>query len=160
MGLALFPGSFDPFTNGHLDILQRALRIFAEIEVTVAVNASKVPIFSVEERCALIRESTRHLNGVHVSPFEGLIADYARNKKAVALVRGLRQSRDFEYEHPMALANRHLFSELETVFLLPSAEVAFLSSSIVRDIYKWGGDVAHLVPGPVREALQSKKNNE
>ena len=160
MPLALFPGSFDPFTNGHLDILERALRIFDEIEVTVAVNASKVPIFSVEERCALINQSTMHLDGVRVSPFEGLIADYARSKKAVALVRGLRQSRDFEYEHPMALANRHIFSDLETVFFLPAAEVAFLSSSIVRDIYKWGGDVTQLVPGPVRDALQNKKNNE
>ncbi|MBX2820459.1 MAG: pantetheine-phosphate adenylyltransferase [Rhodothermaceae bacterium] len=160
MRLALFPGSFDPFTCGHLDILERALRIFDEIEVTVAVNSNKVPIFSVEERCALIEASTIHLQRVAVAPFEGLIAEYARKRDASALIRGLRQTNDFEYEQPMALANRHLHPELETVFFLPSSDFTFLSSSIVRDIFRWGGDVSDLVPEPVGAALQTKRSNE
>ena len=164
MRLALFPGSFDPFTCGHLDILERALRIFDQIEVTVAVNSSKVPIFTVDERCALIESSTRHLAHVAVAPFEGLIAEYARKRGASALIRGLRQTKDFEYEQPMALANRHLHPDLETVFFLPSSDFTFLSSSIVRDIFRWGGDVSDLVPRSVGEALQAKKeatdNNE
>ena len=156
MRLALFPGTFDPFTCGHLDILERALGIFDKIEVTVAVNANKVPIFDVDERCELIRASTAHLEGVDVATFEGLIAEYARKKNAIALIRGLRQTKDFEYEQPMALANRHIHSSLETVFFLPSSKFTFLSSSIVRDIYRWGGDVSELVPTPVQDALRKK----
>lgn len=160
MRLALFPGSFDPFTCGHLDILERALRIFDEIEVTVAVNSNKkTPIFSVEERCALIEASTVHLDRVGVAPFEGLIAEYARKRGALALIRGLRQTNDFEYEQPMALANRHIYSKLETVFFLPSSDFTFLSSSIVRDIFRWGGDISELVPQPVGDALQIKRIN-
>ena len=160
MRLALFPGSFDPFTCGHLDILERALRIFDNIEVTVAVNANKVPIFSVDERCALIEASTAHLDRVGVAPFEGLIAEYARKRGAAALIRGLRQTNDFEYEQPMALANRHIHPQLETVFFLPSSDFTFLSSSIVRDIFRWGGDVSELVPDPVGDALQTKRMNQ
>lgn len=156
MRLALFPGSFDPFTRGHLDILERALRVFDAVEITVAVNASKVPLFTVEERCDLVRVCTAHLEKVLVSPFEGLIAEYAREKEAVALIRGLRQSRDFEYEQPMALANRHINPLLETVFFLPSAEYSFFSSSIVRDVYRWGGDISAFVPDPVMVALRGK----
>lgn len=159
MRLALFPGSFDPFTRGHLDILERALRVFDKIEVTVAVNSNKTPIFSVDERCALIEASTTHLEKVGVAPFEGLIAEYARKRGASALIRGLRQTKDFEYEQPMALANRHIYSELETVFFLPSSDFTFVSSSIVRDIFRWGGDVSELVPKPVGEALQTKRTN-
>ena len=157
MRLALFPGSFDPITLGHLDILTRALSVFDKIEVTVAVNASKIPLFSVEERCSIIQSCIDHLDNVEVSPFEGLIAEYARKKGATALIRGLRNTSDFGYEHPMALANRHIFRTLETVFFIPSPELAFLSSSIVRDVYKWGGDVSEFVPKPVMEALLVKK---
>ena len=154
--LALFPGSFDPFTNGHLDVLERALRIFDRVEITVAINSSKTPLFSVEERCALIEASTAHLDGVDVSSFEGLIAEQARRRNAVALVRGLRQVSDFEYERPMASANRKLNPGLETVFLLPDESHTLISSTIVRDIHRWGGDASSFVPGPVLEALRLK----
>ena len=158
MRLALFPGTFDPFTHGHLDVLERGLRVFDAVEITVAVNAAKKPLLSLEERCALIQHSTRHLDGVSVSSLEGLLIEHARKRGAVALMRGLRQSKDFEYEQPMALANRQLFNKLETVFFLPSPELAFLSSSIVRDVYRWGGDISSFVPDPVLKALQAKKS--
>lgn len=153
---ALFPGSFDPFTNGHLDVLERALRFFDEVEVTVAVNSSKKPLFTVEERCDLIQASTSHLDGVIVSSFEGLVAEHARRRDAIALIRGLRQVIDFEYERPMAAANRQLNPGLDTVFLLPAESHMLISSTIVRDIHRWGGDVSPFVPVPVLEALRLK----
>ena len=157
MRLALFPGSFDPFTSGHLDVVERALSLFDRIEVTVAVNTSKTALFTVEERCAIIRSCTAHLEGIEVTSFEGLIAAYAKERNAVALVRGLRQVSDFEYERPMAAANRKLNPGLETVFLLPAEEHTLISSTIVREIHHWGGDVSAFVPTPVLEALRSKK---
>jgi len=157
MRTALFPGSFDPFTLGHLDILERGLRIFDRIEVTVAINSSKKPLFEPEERCVLIEACVAHLDGVSVHSFEGLIAAHARERKAVALLRGLRQVSDFEYERPMASANRKLLPGLETVFLLPAQKYGLISSTIVRDIHRWGGDVSAFVPGPVLEALRSKR---
>lgn len=159
MRLALFPGSFDPFTFGHLDILERALRLFDEVEVTVAVNATKQTLFTIEERCALIRESTAHLEGVSVAAFEGLLVDRARARGAVALVRGLRQVSDFDYESRLALANRKLHPGLDTVFFLTSTEHAFVSATIVRDVHRWGGDVSAFVPAPVAEALRRKRND-
>ncbi len=155
--IALFPGSFDPFTLGHLDILERGLHIFDKVEVTVAVNSSKKSLFDAEERCALIEASVSHLDNVSVHSFQGLIADHARERKAVALLRGLRQVNDFEYERPMAAANRTLYPGLETVFLLPAQEYGLVSSTIVRDIHRWGGDVSTFVPAPILEALRSKK---
>ena len=157
MRIALYPGSFDPFTLGHLDVLERALRLFDRVEVTVAVNSSKKTLFSVEERCDLIRASTSHLERVDVASFEGLIAEYARMRKACALVRGLRQTSDFQYERPMASANRILNTDLETVFLVPSEQHMLISSTIVRDIHRWEGDLSAFVPTPVLEALRSKK---
>lgn len=155
--LALYPGTFDPFTWGHLDILERALRIFDEVEVTVAVNASKQTLFSTAERCALIEACTRHLERVRVAAFEGLLVDRARATGAVALVRGLRQVSDFDYEFRMAFANRKLYPDVETAFLMTSEAHAFVSASIVRDVHRWGGDVSLFVPPPVAEALKSKK---
>ena len=157
MRIALFPGSFDPFTLGHLDILERGLLIFDQIEVTVAINATKKPLFEPAERCALIEASVAHLAGVSVHSFEGLIADHAKARNAVALLRGLRQVSDFEYERPMAAANRTLNPGLETVFLLPAQQYGLISSTIVRDIHRWGGDVSTFVPPPILEALRSKK---
>lgn len=157
MRLALFPGSFDPFTLGHLDILERGLVIFDKIEVTVATNSSKKPLFEAEERCALIEASVAHLEGVTVHSFAGLIADHARERGAVALLRGLRQVSDFEYERPMASANRIITPGLETVFLLPAQRYGLISSTIVRDIHRWGGDVSAFVPPPILEALREKK---
>ena len=155
--LALYPGSFDPFTYGHLDIVERALHIFEEVEVTVAINAGKRALLSIEERCELIRQSTAHLSGVTVAAFEGLLVDYARQRRAAALVRGLRQVRDFDYEFRMAFANRKLYPELETVFLMTSEAHAFVSSTIVRDVHRWGGDLSPFVPPVVREALERKQ---
>ncbi len=157
MRIALFPGSFDPFTLGHLDILERGLQIFDKIEVTVATNSSKKALFEPEKRCALIEACVTHLNGVSVHRFEGLIAEHAKSRNAVALLRGLRQVSDFEYERPMASANRILNPGLETVFLLPAQEYSLVSSTIVRDIHRWGGDVSRFVPAPILEALRSKK---
>lgn len=157
MRKALFPGSFDPFTLGHLDILERGLRIFDHIEVTVAVNSSKKALFEPDERCALIQESVKHLPNVTVHTFQGLIAEHARERGAVALLRGLRQVSDFEYERPMAVANRTLNEDLETVFLLPAQTNALTSSTIVRDIHRWGGDVSAFVPLPILKALREKK---
>jgi pantetheine-phosphate adenylyltransferase len=154
--LALYPGTFDPFTYGHLDIVERALRIFDQVEVTVAVNAGKRALFSTEERCRLIRECTSHLPGVTVAAFEGLLVKYARMRRAAALVRGLRQVSDFDYEFQMAFANRKLYPELETVFFMTSETHALISSTIVRDVHRWDGDLTAFVPPPVVEALQKK----
>lgn len=153
MKRALYPGTFDPFTYGHLDVLERACSLFDEIEVTVAVNAEKQSLLGVDERCELIRECVKHLNGVSVASHEGLIVDRARERGAVALVRGLRQVSDFDYEMRMALANKELHGELETVFLPAAGRHAFISATIVRDIQRWNGDVSPFVPEPVAAAL-------
>jgi pantetheine-phosphate adenylyltransferase len=160
MALALYPGTFDPFTFGHLDVLERASRLFDQVEVTVAINASKAPLLSVEERCALIEDCTQHLHGVSVSAFEGLLVDRARERGAIALVRGLRQVSDFDYEFRMAFANRKLYPEVETVFFMTSEEHAMISASVVRDVHRWDGDLTSFVPPPVVEALQAKRAAE
>jgi pantetheine-phosphate adenylyltransferase len=157
--LALYPGSFDPITNGHLDVLERATRIFDEIEVTVAVNAGKHALFSTDERCELVRQCTSHLENVTVQAFEGLLTDHARRQGAVALIRGLRQVSDFDYEFRMAFANRRLLPEVETVFFMTSEEHAFVSASIVREISLWGGELSSFVPAPVLEALRRRHEN-
>ena len=154
--VALYPGTFDPFTLGHLDILERARQVFDIVEVTVAVNASKSALFSVEERCEMIRASSEHLGGIEVVPFEGLLVNRARERGATALVRGLRQVSDFDYEFRMAFANRKLLPEVETVFFMTSEAHAFTSSSIVRDVHRWGGDVSQFVPPPVEKMLAAR----
>ena len=154
---ALYPGTFDPFTYGHRDILQRALRLFSEVEVTVGVNAEKKTLFSTEERLELVRQCTVDLDGVRVASHEGLIVDHAVQTGAVALVRGLRQVSDFDYEFRMAFANRKLSPNVETVFLMTSEEYALISSSMVRDAHRWDGDVSKFVPPPVVRALEQKK---
>ncbi|MEX0747128.1 MAG: pantetheine-phosphate adenylyltransferase [Rhodothermales bacterium] len=153
MKLALYPGTFDPFTFGHLDILERSLTIFDRVEVTVAVNAEKKSLLDVGTRCELIRKCSSHLYGVDVAVHEGLIVDRARECGAVALIRGLRQVSDFDYEMRMAVANREMNGDLETVFLPASGMHAFISATIVRDIHRWNGDVSPFVPGPVADAL-------
>jgi len=157
--LALYPGSFDPFTYGHLDIVRRAAVLFDRLEVTVAVNSAKEPLFPAEERCRLIRECVADVEGVTVHPFEGLLVDRARARGAVALVRGLRQLSDFDYEFRMAFANRRLHGDLETVFLMTSEDHALISASIVREIHAWGGDVSSFVPEPVRRALEARRES-
>jgi len=155
--LALYPGSFDPFTYGHLDILRRAARLFDEVEVTVAVNRDKTPLFTAEERCSLIEEAIPDLANVTVVPFEGLLVDHAQARGATALIRGLRQVGDFDYEFRMAFANRKLAPGIETVLLMTSEAHAFTSASIVRDVYRWGGDVGHFVPECVVKAMEKKR---
>ena len=155
--LALYPGTFDPITYGHLDILERALQLFDEVEVTVAVNASKQTLFTIEERCELIRTCTEQWARVTVTPFEGLLVDHAKARGAAALVRGLRQVSDFDFEFRMAFANRRLAPEVETVFFMTAEEHAFVAASIVREVHRWDGDVSHFVPPPVVEALRRKK---
>lgn len=162
MPTALYAGTFDPITFGHLDVLRRAVSLFETVQVTVAVNADKKTLFSAEERCALIRAcaEAEGLTGVTVSVFEGLLVDHARAVGAKVLVRGLRQVSDFDYEFRMAFANRRLMPDLETAFLMTSEEHAFVSASIVRDVYRWNGDVSLFVPPPVVEALERKRREE
>jgi len=155
MSLALFPGTFDPFTLGHLDVLRRALVIFDQVEVTVAVNRSKNPLLSIEDRCELILAAVGENESVRVTAFEGLLVDHARATGAIALVRGLRQVGDLEYERRMAFANREMYPQLETVFFMPKEEYALISGSLVREIHRWGGDVSRFVPDAVADALRS-----
>lgn len=154
---ALYPGTFDPFTFGHRDVLERALRIFEQVEITVGMNPEKETLFSIGERTDLARECTEDLGGVRVQAYEGLIVDRAREVGAAALVRGLRQVSDFDAEFRMAFANRKLAPDLETVFFMTSEEYALISSSMVRDAHRWDGDVSKFVPPPVVDALERKK---
>ena len=155
--LALYPGSFDPFTLGHFDILERARRVFDRIEITVAINADKEGLFTVVERCELIENCIVDMSNVTVTSFEGLLVDHARACGAIALIRGLRQVSDFDYEFRMAFANRRLTPEIETVFFMTSENHALISASIVREINHWKGDISSFVPAPVAKALLSKR---
>jgi len=158
MPVALYAGSFDPITNGHLDVLARAVHLFEDVEVTVAVNADKKNLFTPEERVELVRGCLQDagMPQVSVTAFEGLLVDYARQSGAKVLVRGLRQVSDFDYEFRMAFANRRLAPGIETVFLMTSEANAFVSASIVRDVHRWQGDVGLFVPPRVVEALSRK----
>ena len=159
--LALYPGSFDPVTNGHLDVLRRALRLFDHVEVTVGVNAAKRGFFSADERIALVEASIAGWTDderarTSVAAFEGLIAERARERGAAALVRGIRQVADFDYEMRMAVANARLNDEVVTVFLTPDERHAFTSASLVREIHRFGGDVSSFVPAPVLARLRER----
>ncbi len=153
MKTAVYPGSFDPVTYGHIDVLERAISIFDRVIVTIARNSSKAPLFSTEQRAELLREAVAHLPNVEVDTFDGLIVDYVRSRKAVALVRGLRAVSDFEFEFQMALMNRKLDSEIATVFLMPHEKFTYLNSSIVRELARHRTDVSDFVPDNVRAAL-------
>lgn len=159
MRLALYPGTFDPVTLGHLDVLERALTVFDRLQVTVAVNDAKRSLFTTDERVALIAACLVGVRGgerVEVVAFEGLLVEHARAVGAVALVRGLRQVSDFDYEFRMALANRRLAPGVQTVFLMPSEDHTFVAASLVREIHRWGGDVSSFVPPPVAAALAAR----
>jgi pantetheine-phosphate adenylyltransferase len=157
--IAVFPGSFDPLTNGHVDIIERGSRIFDRIIVAVAVNAEKVPLFSVDERVAIIREVFRNQPIVDVDTFDGLLVDYARRRGASALIRGLRAVSDFEYEFQMALMNRRLNHDLETVFLMPDEKYTYTSSRLIKEVFMLGGEVSGLVPPMVEERLRNKQGS-
>jgi pantetheine-phosphate adenylyltransferase len=151
---ALYPGSFDPITNGHLDVLARAARLFDEVVVAVAHNGSKQGLFSPAERVELLQASTAHLQNVVVTSFQGLLVDFAREQRARAVIRGLRAVSDFEFEFQMALMNRSLEPELEALFLMPSEEYTYLSSRMVKEVARLGGDVSRFVPSCVLNALK------
>jgi pantetheine-phosphate adenylyltransferase len=154
--LAVYPGTFDPVTNGHLDLVERSLRIFDHVIVAIAENPRKEPLFSLKERIALFKVVTKHYQRVSIEGFDGLLVDYVRKKNAVAIIRGLRAVSDFEYEMQMALMNRRLDNNIETVFLMPNEEYSFITSTIVREAASYGGDVSSLVPNVVVQKLKKK----
>lgn len=153
---AIYPGSFDPITNGHLDVVRRAASMFERVIVAVAHDTEKAPTFSVSERVSLVRTAVRNMPRVEVDDFRGLLIKYARTKQVGVVVRGLRAVSDFEFEFQLALMNRKLDSKLETIFLMPKDEYTFISSRLVREIAALGGDVSQFVPPAVRQALKRK----
>ena len=154
--VAVYPGSFDPITNGHLDVIQRAAKMFDRIIVAVARDTEKKPTFTVQERVALARVAVKDLRNVSVEDFHGLLVHYARRRKAAVVVRGLRAVSDFEFEFQMALVNRKLGPQIETIFLAPKDEYTFISSRLVKEIAHLGGDVSDFVPANVQRALRHK----
>ncbi|MBC1550508.1 pantetheine-phosphate adenylyltransferase [Listeria sp. FSL L7-1434] len=154
--IAVIPGTFDPITNGHLDIIERAAKIFDVLYVAVLNNSSKKPLFTVEERMEMIRQVTAHLPNVQVESASGLTVDYAAKRGATAIVRGLRAVSDFEYEMQIASMNRTLNAEIETFFVMTNTKYSFLSSSMVKEVAQYQGDICELVPEIVNEQVQAK----
>lgn len=155
--IAIYPGSFDPLTNGHVDIIERGARLFDRIIVGVLINLEKAPLFTVPERVAIARTVFRDWTNVEVDTFDGLLVDYARRKNATVIVRGLRAISDFEYEMQMALMNRRLNADVETVFMMPAEPYTYVSSRLVKEVVALGGTVSGLVPRVVEERLREKK---
>jgi pantetheine-phosphate adenylyltransferase len=156
MRRAIYPGSFDPITNGHLDVIERARKLFDEVVVAVAHNDEKQPLFSLDDRLDLLRETAGKIDNVRIAEFEGLLVEFARKAEAGAVIRGLRAISDFEFEFQMALMNRKLDAAVETIFLMPKEEYTYLSSRIVKEIARLGGDVSGFVPACVAKALGRK----
>ncbi|MFB3922490.1 MAG: pantetheine-phosphate adenylyltransferase [Terriglobia bacterium] len=154
--LAIYPGSFDPLTNGHLDLIERGSRLFHHLVVAVLTNVEKEPLFTLDERVAMLRDATAGMANVSVDTFGGLLVDYAMRKKARAILRGIRAFSDYEYELQMALMNRQLQPELETVFLTPAEAYSYISSRLVKEIFRHGGSVKGLVPQVVEDMLHKK----
>lgn len=153
MRVGVYPGSFDPVTLGHLDIIERGAKIVDKLIVGVLLNSTKNPMFSVEQRIELLEKATAHLPNVEIRPFEGLLVDFLRQEGATVVIRGLRAVTDFEYELQMAQANRNLYSEMETIFLTTNVQYSFISSTIVKDVLRHNGDVGHFVPASVLEKI-------
>ena len=156
MRRAIYPGSFDPITNGHLDVIERAAKLFDQVIVAVAVNDQKQSLFTAEERVCLIEEGVKDLPNVTVASFSGLLVEFARRQSANAVVRGLRAVSDFEFEFQMALMNRKLDEQIETIFLMPAEQYTYLSSRIVREVSRFGGNIQPFVPECVEKALELK----
>lgn len=156
MSIAIYPGSFDPVTNGHLDVVTRATRLFDKVILAVATNSAKSGLFDLDERVRLIQAAAADLPRIEVRQFSGLLVDFARSVGACTLIRGLRAVSDFEYEFQMALMNRQLAPEVDTIFLMPRQEYAYLSSRLVKEVASLGGEIAEFVPPPVAEALRKR----
>jgi pantetheine-phosphate adenylyltransferase len=153
---AIFPGTFDPPTNGHVDLIQRGSKLFDPLTVAILTNPVKNPLFSVEERVEMLREATCSLSNVSVATFDGLMVDFARKLGASAVLRGIRAISDYEYEFQMALMNRRLAPEIETVFLQPAGRYSFISSRMLKEVFSFGGDVTGLVPPIVLKRLRGR----
>lgn len=156
MKIAVYPGTFDPITNGHVDIIKRSAKLFDKIIVTVAVNTQKIPLFNLTERAEMIHQVLKNEERIEVDQFDGLIAEYLKRVNASAMIRGLRAVSDFEYEFQMSLMNRKLNPDVETVFLTPAQEYIHLNSTIVKEVASFGGDVSEYVPDYVKTKLQEK----
>jgi pantetheine-phosphate adenylyltransferase len=159
-GLAVYPGSFDPLTNGHVDIIERGTHLFEKIIVAILVNAEKAPLFSTEERVEIVRETFRGQPNVEVDTFDGLLVDYVKARKADVIVRGLRAVSDFEAEFQMALMNRRLAPGVETVFMMPAEQYTYISSRLIKEVFSLGGQVRGLVPEIVITRLQEKQKGK
>jgi pantetheine-phosphate adenylyltransferase len=153
---AIYPGSFDPITYGHIDLIKRASCVFDEVIVAVAENTQKNTLFSIQERVEMVKETAGGIDNVRIESFKGLVIDYARSKNSNVLIRGVRMVSDFEYELQMALTNRRLAETIETVFLMPSEGNSFLSSTLIKEAVSLGADVTSFVPGPVAKRLKEK----
>jgi pantetheine-phosphate adenylyltransferase len=158
--VAIYPGSFDPLTSGHVDIIERGARIFDEIIVAILANVEKTPLFSETERVEIIQDVFKGHPNVKVETFNGLLVEYAQRKKASVLVRGLRAVSDFEYEFQMALMNRHLAPGLETVFMMPAEQYTYISSRLIKEVFTLGGEITGLVPPLVEEKLRAKQQSK
>lgn len=156
--IVIYPGTFDPITNGHLDVIKRSCKIFHSLIIAVAHSNEKNPMFSIEDRIEMIRLCTSEFKNITIEPFSNLLADFAKQKDSRILIRGLRAVSDFEYELQMGYANSSLNSDLETIYLMPSLKNAFISSSVVRSILKHSWDIAHLVPPAVFEYIKKNSN--
>ncbi|HDP69005.1 MAG TPA: pantetheine-phosphate adenylyltransferase [Candidatus Marinimicrobia bacterium] len=156
MKIAIYPGTFDPVTNGHLDILQRAASVFGEVYIAVAHNLHKNPLFTIDERIEMVKRCTSQYSNVKIDQFDGLAVEYARQVSASVIIRGLRAISDFDYEFQMALMNRHMNDNIDTVFFMPHEDYTYLSSSTVREIVRFGGDVSEFVPEYVKNELIRK----
>ena len=154
--IAIYPGSFDPCTNGHLDIIERSSKIFEKVIVAVLVNSSKTPTFTVEERIDLLKTATKHIPNVEVMDFNGLLAQFAEQQNAKVIIKGLRAVSDFEYEFQMSLTNNKLNPNVETLFMTTKSENMYLSSSIVREVARYGGNISGMVPEAITEKIYKK----
>ena len=153
---AIYPGTFDPITNGHIDLVQRAGKLFDEVIIGIAISTKKGPLFTIEERIEMVREVTQSINNVKVLGFDTLLVDFAHKQNANVIIRGLRAVSDFEYEFQLASMNRRLAPDVESVFLTPAEQHAFISSSLVKEVAALGGDISQFVPPSINKALQTK----